>query len=573
MQHPNSRGRGLAVAFLMVVAFALAAAFLSPSAPASVSAAGVGVAPRAVGEASNGWTVAFSAPGYPNGEGFHFYGMVFVNRDLGYAFGGQAWNAADSDASGQPINPGRVYRTKDGGLTWQLVHESRGWKIGMACADEKRCWVGGKRGQIYYTYDGGDTWNGANEYSWQGMYQNPPQTPVPTPVPFTAWIRSAGIATDGNRVFFGATDNTVLRSLDGVNFYNYWPVLSWNSATWSMTCTTPTTCYGGQIKRQVLKTVDGGETWYTAARVGTDELNANCLSDKYPPEGIQRRYYGIAFANENFGWVVGSCGLLYRTVNAAQGWIAQNDGSISQETQFRGVQALSKWSAIAVGGVNPDPADASQTLNAVIYTGEDDDKDAKAMKWQPVAVPDTSELHGLQAFSDVTFVADWAGNIWRWDGALLPITPTPTRNPNDISTETPTATMTPTATETPTATPTATATTHAEGQIEVVAFNDINLNGQPDDNAPLPNVGFKVSRDLTPVATGVSGQDGRHVFGGLGAGWYVVAITTPAPGYSYVPEIMTQLAEGASITMPFAHRISTVTPHAPTQLWLPMTLR
>lgn len=569
MQPSNLRGRGLAVALLMVVAFALIATVILPSAPASVSAAGVGVAPRAVGETSNGWTVTLSAPGYPNGEGFHFYGMTFVTRDLGYAYGGQAWNAADSDANGQAINPGRVYRTKDGGLTWQLVHESRGWKIGMACADEKRCWVGGKRGQIYYTSDGGDTWNGANEYSWQGMYQNPPQTPVPTAVPFTAWIRSAGIATDGGRVFFGATDNTVLRSLDGVNFYNYWPVLSWNSATWSMTCTTPSICYGGQIKRQVLKTTDGGETWYTAARVGTDALNSNCLSDKYPPEGIQRRYYGIAFANENYGWVVGSCGLLYRTVNAAQGWIAQNDGSISEETQFRRVQALSRWSAIAVGGVNPDPADASQSLNAVIYTGDDDDKDAKAMKWLPVAAPDTTELHGLQAFSDVTFVADWSGNIWRWDGALVPITPTPTRNP-DTATETPTATATPTATETPTATP----TTFAEGQIEVVAFYDANSNGQPDaSDGFLPNVGFQVSRNATPVATGVTGSDGRKVFIGLEAGEYTVAISTPAAGYTAnYTQLKTTLAANAAVSLPFPHRMSTVTPVAG-KTWLPMTLR
>lgn len=566
MQQSTPR-RGVFVALLMVVAVALIAAVLAPSARGRASAAENGPSPRAVGDESNGWTVAFSAPAYPNGEPFHFYNMTFVTRDLGYAYGGQSWNASDSDANGQPINPGRVYRTKDGGATWQLVHESRGWKIGMACADEKRCWVGGKRGQIVYTQDGGDTWFGANEYTWQGMDAYP--TPaVQTPVPFTAWIRSAGITTDASSIIFGATDNTVLHSKDGVNFYNYWPLLSWYSATWSMTCTNATTCYGGQIKRQVIKTTNGGDTWFLAARVGTDELNANCLSDKYPPEGIQRRYYGIAFANESYGWVAGSCGLLYRTINAAQGWIAQNDGSIPETTTFRRLQAFSRWSVVAVGGTNPDPADASMTQNAIIYTGDDDDKDGKAMKWVQVAAPDTSELHGLAGFSDATFVADWSGNIWRWEGSLVPMQPT--RTP----TTTPTVTETPEATETPTATATPTATTSAGAQIEVIAFHDFNLNNQPDESdAKLANVGFQVSKNAAPVATGATGLDGRKTFTGLSAGEYVVAITTPAVGYTAnYNQLVVGLSENGSVTLPFSHRMSTVTPTR-AKTWLPLTLR
>ena len=561
MQANHSPRRGLTVALLMTVVVALGAVLMVPSGPAPVSAAALSDV-AAQGPISNGWTQVFNAPAYPNGEGFHFYGMTFVTRDLGYAYGGQSWNAADSDGNGQAINPGRVYRTEDGGVTWQLVHESRGWKIGMACADEQRCWVGGKRGQISYTNDGGDTWYGANEYTWQGMDAYP--TPaVQTPVPFTAWMRSAGITTDGSSVIFGATDNTVLHSKDGVNFFNYWPLLSWYSATWSMTCTNATTCYGGQIKRQVIKTTNGGDTWVLAARVGTDELNANCLSDKYPPDGIQRRYYGIAFATENYGWVVGSCGLLYRTINAAQGWIAQNDGSISQETQFRRIQAFSRWSAVAVGGENPDPADASMAQNAVVYTGEDDDKDGKAMNWMKVAAPETSELHGLAGFADATLVADWAGKIWRWDGALVPVNPT----------NTPSSTETPTATPEVTETPTATATTFAEGSIEAVAFVDLNMNGQPDDGAPLPNVGFEVRRDTTPVATGVTGADGRHVFPGLSAGEYVVAITTPAPGYTAnYSQLGIGLTGNTPVTLYFPHRVSSTTPLAP-GLWLPLMLR
>ncbi len=191
-------------------------------------------------------------PPYPNGAEFHFYGMTFSSRTTGFAYGGDTWDPQ--------TNPGRVYRTKDGGATWELVLQNNGWKIGMACTDELHCWVGGRYGQIYYTNDAGDHWLSASEYTWQGI-DDYPTPPVQTPVPFAKWIRSAGVAPNGNPVVFGATDNTILHSKDGVNFYNYWPMLGWWSATWSVACPTSTICYGGQINRFIVKSTDGGDTW------------------------------------------------------------------------------------------------------------------------------------------------------------------------------------------------------------------------------------------------------------------------------------------------------------------------
>jgi hypothetical protein len=546
MPKPQSR-RGVLVALLMVLSVALAVAVIVPSAPGRASAAGPAFVARPAGQASNGWDLVIEAPDYPNGEEFHFYGMTFPSREVGYAYGGQSWNAPDSDANGKLLNPGRVYRTRDGGLTWELVHESRGWKIGMACADETHCWMGGKRGQIYGTNNGGNTWFDANEYTWYGMDKYP-TPPAPTPVPFTAWVRSATITTDGAIPIFGATDNTILRSTDNVNFYNYWPLLSWYSATWSVNCPSATVCYGGQIKRYVIKSNDAGAKWAMTAYVGPKENEANCLSDKYPTEGIQRRFYGLAFRNVDYGWVVGSCGTLFRTINGAQGWQAQNQG-IPEEVTFRRIQAFSRTSALTVGGTNPNPADASMALDAIIYRTTD------GVTWTPVAAPETSELHGLAAFADATFVADWSGKIWRYDGEIAPVPPT----------------RTPTATATVTATPTE---TPVGAQLEVVAFHDINLNGQPDDAAPLPNVGFEVRRESTPVATGATGSDGRYVFSGLSAGDHTVAITTPAPGYTaYYSQIMVGVpGGGGGVTVPFPHRMSTVTPTR-SNTWLPLLLQ
>ena len=90
---------------------------------------------------------------------------------------------------------------------------------------------------------------------------------------------------------------------------------------------------------------------------------------------------------------------------------------------------MSKTKAIAVGGRLPNPAITGDTSHAVIYVTNDGNT------WKPVAAPDTTELFGVAAFTDATYVADVSGRIWRWVGSpLTDITPTP-----DV-TETPTAT-------------------------------------------------------------------------------------------------------------------------------------
>lgn len=584
----TSRGRAFA---LLLTAFVLlatvVAALAAPDgAPANAAAPGGPIAPpgplvvsRPLGEISNGWTLAFSVPAYANGAPFHVYGMTFPSRNVGFVFGGDSWDNPDVYDNGTLINPGRVYRTKDGGKTWHQVLSNRGWKIGMACNDELHCWVGGKGGQIYFTSDGGEEWLGANEYTWEGM-NNWPTPPVQTPVPFGKWIRSATVASAGLPVVFGATDNTILHSSDGVNFYNYWPMLDAYVATWSVACPSSSVCYGGQINKRVVKSTDGGVSW-TMPAFTDDQISTNCLQAEYPnqdpnaQDGIQHRYYGLAFIDTNYGWTVGSCGLIFRTRNGAASRWERQMPNLSKEVQLRRVQAFDAKTAIAAGGDTPNPADPSESLRAVVYRTTD------GVNWSPVAAPETNELHGLAAFSDATFVADWSANVWRWDGELVPV-PESTSTP----TPTPTGTETPAATETPTETPTATPTEQpSTGSIEVVAFFDINLNGKPDQGeTPLGGAGFSVSRSATPVATGITGENGSYVFANLEPGTYRVDETMPPQGYTpNITEVKDiGISAGSAPVLPFPHRMSTVTPQptaTPTgtvemrRVWLPLLVR
>ncbi len=566
------------------------AALLAPSAATGARAASVQFndlgsaatppAPAAANPISNGWERVLNARSYLSDPNFHFYGMTWVDRNLGFAYGGLSW-----DVNGM----GRVFRTTNGGATWAKVWESSGWKIGMACTDALHCWVGGKGGRVDYTVNGGNTWYRANAYTWADMdkYPAPPQQ---TPVPFTAWIRSAGATTDGGAVIFGATDNTILRATDGRNFYNYWPLLGWYSATWSMTCPSATVCYGGQINKFIVKSTDAGASWELPAYVnGNDIMKQPCLVDKYPPPGpnsaggIQRRYYGLSFVNTQYGWAVGSCGAIYRTTNGAASWWELQTSGLSQEIEFRRVKAFSKTNAIAVGGEAPDPADPSIATRAIVYITQN------GTTWYAVAAPETGELHGLGAFTDATYVADWDGQIWRWTGALLPVTPTPTFTATPVVTETPTptATATATATETPTATPTATATstptptataTPTTGDIRVVAFADADGDGARDvDEAGLPGAQYTLQLNGAPVAAATTGADGIGVFADLAPGNYALAEIVPPAGYvSVYPQMLVPVLAGDVTAANWPHLAATPTPTAtatPQRMWLPMLIR
>ncbi|MCX6027888.1 MAG: SpaA isopeptide-forming pilin-related protein [Chloroflexi bacterium] len=563
---------------LLVLAAILLAAF--PALPGSASISTDVDAPASAVSApatsSNGWDLIFTAPAISGGLPFHFYGMLFVNRQVGFAFGGADW---DTDYQ-QGWYTGRVYRTTDGGVTWTEVHQSEGWKIAMACQDTQTCWVGGEFGTIFQTTDGGASWLRSSTYTWANY-----DVPTPTPVPFTGWMRSAAYTGANGIALFGGNDRVILRnsSSDPRSFYNVWPPLPWAVATWSVACPSSQLCFAGQIKSWILQSFDAGQTWTSswvingAGQQVSDECN----------NGVQRRYYGISSVNENWVWAVGSCGGLYRTFNGslpgATWWVQNEQMAIPTEVGFRRVKMLDQNHGITVGGVS-----GAGSVQAVIYVSSNAGSYPTAATWSPVLAPQTDELHGLAAFSlEDVFVADWSGQIWHHSGPLVPIAPlatsTPTATPLGQVSATPTATAsqtrpatntpTPTRTPTPSVTPTATETqtptttptaTPATGAVRVRAFADASGNGSYEVGEPLlAGAKLELRTGGQALESCTTAADGLCLFGNLTPGSYALVEIQPPAGY--VPAFVTLLVavnanQTAEVNWP--HQVATPTPTA-----------
>jgi hypothetical protein len=238
---------------------------------------------------------------------------------------------------------------------------------------------------------------------------------------------------------------------------------------------------------------------------------------------------------------------------------------------------------VAAGGENPDLVnDPSLAQNAVIYVT------TNGNSWQPVAAPQTDELHGLGAFGmSGVVVADWSGNIWRKSSSLQDITPTPstTAQPTTTGTSTPTASVTPTATSTstPTVTPTAT-DVPVTGALRPRAFADSNGDGLYAPGDPLL-AGAQLELRSGSQAIGNCTTDAYGVcqFANLTPGLYTLASIAPPPGHTSMISTLTVFVQaGAVVDIDLPYVVSTPTPtETPTptvipaakRVWLPLVVR
>ena len=88
-------------------------------------------------------------------------GVHFVNESLGWII------TYNTPTSTNRENAGHIYRTTDGGETWQPQFETEAALFNLHFIDEQTGWVVGDRRSVFTTTDGGETWefitHGTNE--------------------------------------------------------------------------------------------------------------------------------------------------------------------------------------------------------------------------------------------------------------------------------------------------------------------------------------------------------------------------------------------------------------------------
>jgi len=230
---------------------------------------------------------------------------------------------------------GRIYRTDDGGQTWERQYA--GTKrpfLAVACIDERTAWIAGKEGSVYGTTDGGVTWTPAATGSTRHVFtlQFPTRERGHGAGDYGAMIHTE----DGGRTWTVANvpPEVVLpdSALDigvepgDVNLYavsyHAWLVGEFGiimasddgGRTWrqqhSPIETTLFGVYFADVRRgwavgidsMILHTEDGGVTW----------------GAQTPP--ITRRSYYDVFVSGTHGWIVGSAGTMLRSDDAGATW-------------------------------------------------------------------------------------------------------------------------------------------------------------------------------------------------------------------------------------------------------------
>ncbi|MGZ3863891.1 MAG: YCF48-related protein [Bacteroidia bacterium] len=248
-----------------------------------------------------------------SGTAHDFNALYFLNADTGFA----------------ATTYSEVFKTTDGGVTWNLSGTMSGAVYALCFADANIGWAAGAAGTISQTTDGGATWSGQSSgqgYQITSLYFHGPDTGF-------AVTQSGGIlrTNNGGNFWFAQTSLTSY-SLNGVFFTdinNGWAVggmgtilhTSDGGATWvaqssgsganlnSVYFTSPSEGFVCGQGGNMLHTNDGGTTWSSTYSSTTNDL------------------YSIRFVDALHGYACGLTGTVIKTFDAGGMWYSQTTGT------------------------------------------------------------------------------------------------------------------------------------------------------------------------------------------------------------------------------------------------------
>ncbi|MDP1620696.1 MAG: YCF48-related protein [Bacteroidales bacterium] len=223
-----------------------------------------------------------------NSSAVECHSIHFIDSNTGWAVGGDQVNGLSL-----------IAHTTDGGLTWvQQTSGVQDMLYSVYFTDANTGWTVGTQGGLAFnilnTVDGGANWNLQASFA---------TTAFPKSVSFTnantGWVVGEGgriYKTSNGGVMWSdlktsvTADNQLLYSVDFENTTTGWAV-------------------GGLSAGKILKTMDGGTTWFEQASIDTiNQLKA------------------VQFIDQNTGWTVGSSGTILKTTDGGTNWVTQTSG-------------------------------------------------------------------------------------------------------------------------------------------------------------------------------------------------------------------------------------------------------
>lgn len=260
--------------------------------------------------------------------------IEFVNLDTGYVAGRE----------------GVVYRTIDGGDTWQDKSTGYGTEFNnIHFVNSKRGWVVGQWGTILRTVNAGESWE-LQYFTDFNLFRS-----VYMLDSLNGYVGGVGVfrTTNGGESWVKTKKNPPIGSVRGIHFFNKFVGLVAGAYSICMTVDGGdewTVVYPGQEYTElfdlsfiddkngfavgaygsVVKTTDGGLTWNHLTKTSILEIR---LDDIY-------------FLDEQIGLVVGQDGVIYRTSNGGSTWelIEKNSTPI-----FRAIDFFDDNTGVAVG--------------------------------------------------------------------------------------------------------------------------------------------------------------------------------------------------------------------------------
>ncbi len=335
--------------------------------------------------------------GWPEREG-----AVFKSTD-----GGSTWQQVGTETitpitrtsfvtekSGWAISDKRIYITEDGGARWIQQLRSEHKLNAIAFVDEQNGLAVGEAGAVYRTEEGGIQSEVQGQVLCAGSVCDEEILSTWKPVEIGAEIALTDVAfVDAAHLWITGEEGVVLRSTDG-------------GATWDTTDTGvdatllaisfDTVDNGVAVGENgtILVTEDGGRTW------------------SQPNTGASSRLNGVDFAADGATWAVGDSGTMLRSRDGGVTWTQLVFGtrlkSALQAVSFDGAVGV----AVGADGTILTTVDSgdSWTRQEIIEDGQGPDADQQA----PTTRPLNDLAVNMTESGEITMWTSSDDNVWEW---------------------------------------------------------------------------------------------------------------------------------------------------------------